>query len=51
MPIENDNAALTAYLSIRNEHARPWQVMVADAAFLGGMSALAISVLIAATSL
>jgi hypothetical protein len=44
-------AAMTAYLSIRNENARPWQVMVADAAFLGGMCALAGSVLIAAISL
>jgi hypothetical protein len=44
-------AAMTAYLSIRNENARPWQVTVADAAFLGGMCALAGSVLIAAVSL
>lgn len=44
-------AALTAYLSIRNENARPWQVRIADATFLGGMSALAAAVLIAAISL
>ncbi len=41
-------AVLTAYLSIRNDHARPWQATLADAAFLGGMSALALSVVIAA---
>ncbi|HEY0266206.1 MAG TPA: hypothetical protein VGC16_05595 [Rhizomicrobium sp.] len=41
-------AALMAYLSIRNGHIRPWQVRLADAAFLGGMSTLALSVVIAA---
>ncbi len=44
-------AVLTAYLSIRNEHVRPWQAIVADAAFLGGITALAGSVVIAAISL
>ncbi|HVV28838.1 MAG TPA: hypothetical protein VHC40_12815 [Rhizomicrobium sp.] len=40
-------AALAAYLSIRNEHDG-WGVRVADAAFLGGITALALSVVIAA---
>ena len=44
-------AAMTAYLSIRNENARPWQVAIADATFLGGMSALAVAVVIAAAFL
>ncbi len=44
-------AVLTAYLAIRNNHARPWQATVADAAFLGGITALAGAVLIAAISL
>ena len=44
-------AALNAYLAIRNEGARMWQVRVADGAFLGGMTALAVSVIIAAISL
>lgn len=43
-------AALSAYLSIRNGHGG-WGVRVADATFLGGMTALAVSVLIAAISL
>jgi hypothetical protein len=41
-------AVLNAYLAIRNEGARNWQVRVADAAFLGGVTALAIAVIIAA---
>ena len=44
-------AALHAYLSIRNNGARFWQERVADYAFLGGMTALAGAVLIAAVSL
>jgi len=44
-------AALHAYLSIRNNGARAWQERVADYAFLGGMTALAGAVLIAAVSL
>ena len=44
-------AALHAYLSIRNNGARGWQERVADYAFLGGMTALAGAVLIAAISL
>jgi hypothetical protein len=39
---------LTAYLAIRNDGARAWQIGVADAAFLGGVTALALSVVIAA---
>jgi uncharacterized membrane protein SirB2 len=41
-------AAITAYLAIRNNGARPWQIRVADAAFLAGMTVLACSVVIAA---
>jgi cellobiose-specific phosphotransferase system component IIC len=41
-------AVLNAYLAIRNEGARNWQVRVADAAFLGGVTALAVAVIIAA---
>ena len=41
-------AALNAYLAIRNQGARVWQEQVADTAFLGGMTALAASVIIAA---
>ena len=44
-------AALSAYLAIRNEGARNWQARVADNAFLGGMTALAMAVIIAAISL
>lgn len=44
-------AALHAYLAIRNGGARPWQEHVADYAFLGGMTALAAAVLIAASAL
>jgi len=43
-------AALSAYLSIRNEHGG-WGVRLADAAFLGGMTVLAVAVVIAAVSL
>jgi hypothetical protein len=41
-------AALNAYLAIRNEGARGWQARLADNAFLGGMTALALAVVIAA---
>ena len=44
-------AALHAYLAIRNDGARPWQEQVADYAFLGGMTVLALAVLLAATAL
>ncbi|HMH65424.1 MAG TPA: hypothetical protein VK515_07545 [Rhizomicrobium sp.] len=44
-------AALNAYLAIRNHGARRWQTRVADNAFLGGMTALAVAVVIAAISL
>jgi len=44
-------AALNAYLAIRNQGAPKWQGETADIAFLGGMTALAISVIIAAVSL
>lgn len=44
-------AAVNAYLAIRNHGARPWQDKLADVTFLAGMSALALSVLIAAMSL
>ncbi|HEY4076375.1 MAG TPA: hypothetical protein VGM26_05520 [Rhizomicrobium sp.] len=41
-------AALNAYLAIRNQGARVWQIKVADVAFLGGITALALSIVIAA---
>jgi hypothetical protein len=41
-------AAITSYLAIRNQGARPWQIRVADATFLAGMTVLACSVVIAA---
>ncbi len=41
-------SALNAYLAIRNHGARPWQANVADLTFLGGISVLAMSVVIAA---
>jgi hypothetical protein len=41
-------STLTSYLAIRNEGARAWQTQVADKAFLGGVTALALSVVIAA---
>jgi len=44
-------AALAAYLAIRNQGARPWQIRLADACFLGGMSVLALSVVIGAVYL
>ena len=44
-------AALHAYLAIRNGGTETWQEQVADYAFLGGMTALAGAVLIAATAL
>jgi hypothetical protein len=44
-------AAMSAYLAIRNEGARSWQIHLADFAFLGGVTALAASVVIAAISL
>jgi uncharacterized membrane protein SirB2 len=44
-------AALSAYLAIRNQGARPWQIRVADVAFLAGMTTLAIAVVIAAAFL
>lgn len=44
-------AALSAYLAIRNQGARPWQENLADLAFLSGMTALATSVIIAAVYL
>lgn len=44
-------AAITAYLAIRNEGARAWQIRVADATFLLGLVALAAAVVIAAASL
>jgi cellobiose-specific phosphotransferase system component IIC len=44
-------ALLHAYLAIRNQGARRWQEEVADIAFLGGVTALAVSVIIAAVSL
>jgi hypothetical protein len=44
-------AALSAYLAIRNDHARPWQTWLADACFLGGLVALGIAVLVAAVYL
>lgn len=44
-------SAIHAYLAIRNHGARPWQDRVADITFLAGISALALSVAIAAISL
>ena len=44
-------AALSAYLAIRNQGARPWQVRIADGAFLAGMTTLAVAVVIAAVFL
>jgi hypothetical protein len=44
-------ATLHAYLTIRNQGAHAWQERVADNAFLGGMTALAVAVVIAAISL
>jgi uncharacterized membrane protein SirB2 len=44
-------AASHAYLTIRNKSARAWQERVADNAFIGGMTALALAVVIAAISL
>ena len=44
-------AAMMAYLSIRNEGLQLWQERVADVAFLGGMSMLALAVVIAAAFL
>jgi hypothetical protein len=44
-------AALSAYLSIRNDHARPWQTWLADVCFLGGLTALGVAVLVAAVYL
>jgi len=41
-------AAMSSYLAIRNQGARPLQIRIADAAFLAGMSVLAISVAVAA---
>jgi hypothetical protein len=44
-------AALNAYLAIRDLNAHPWHAIVADWSFLGGMTALAVSVGIAAVYL
>jgi hypothetical protein len=44
-------ALVHAYLAIRNQGARRWQEEVADMAFLGGVTALALSVIIAAVFL
>jgi len=44
-------AAMMAYLSIRNEGLKLWQERVADVTFLGGMSMLALAVVIAAAFL
>ena len=44
-------AALNAYLAIRNNGAYAWQAIVADWSFLGGMTALAVSVGVAAVYL
>jgi hypothetical protein len=44
-------AALHAYLAIRNQGMRNWQERVADGAFLGGMTMLAVAVIIAAIRL
>jgi hypothetical protein len=41
-------STLNSYLAIRNHGARPWQALVADAAFIGGVCVLALSVVIAA---
>jgi hypothetical protein len=41
-------SAVSAYLAIRNQGIRKWQVALADWTFLGGISALALAVVIAA---
>jgi hypothetical protein len=41
-------AVVCAYLAIRNQGAHPLQIRLADGAFLGGLSVLALSVVIAA---
>lgn len=41
-------AALCAYLALRNDNAPDWMGRVADAAFLAGMTALGLSVMIVA---
>jgi hypothetical protein len=41
-------STLSSYLAIRNHGARNWQIRVSDAAFLGGVTTLALSVVIAA---
>ncbi len=44
-------STLSAYLAIRNHGARRWQVRLADTTFIGGVCALALSVVIAAVYL
>jgi len=41
-------SAVSAYLAIRNHGVRKWQVALADWTFLGGISTLAMAVVIAA---
>jgi hypothetical protein len=45
------SSALNAYLAIRNNGARTWQIVLADWSFLGGICVLALSVVIAAVYL
>ena len=44
-------STLGSYLAIRNHGARRWQAQLADAAFIGGICTLALSVVIAAVFL
>ena len=44
-------STILSYLAIRNGDARPWQIMVADSAFIAGMFTLLASMLIAAVYL
>jgi hypothetical protein len=39
-------SALAAYLAIRDENSRPLPARIADLTFLGGMTALALSMVI-----
>ena len=41
-------SALSAYLALRHDDAPAWQARLADAAFLAGMTALGLSVVIVA---
>ena len=44
-------SVIASYTAIRNEKARPWHTTLADWAFMGGVLALTLSVVLAATTL